>query len=340
MAGEREGVLRLLLVKTSSMGDLVHTLSALEEARENFPNLVVDWVCEEGFEDIARLSAAVDRVLVVAQRRWRKSLWTSRVRREIAEFVGALRQTRYDAVIDAQGLLKSAWITALARSTPGAKAGFDRASIREGLASLVLGRRFHVPVALHAIERLRRLFGLALGYEATGPVRFARGQTNALATPERTVIFLPGTTRSEKSWPQASWIELGRALLEEGYAVRIAQGSESEERSALEMAQAIGERARPLARLSLGEVVRELQSCAGVIGVDSGLMHLAVYLGRPTVAIMSASHMPWFSAERFAPHWAGHARVVAQALRDQPIAPRAVCLAWQDLQQYVRDRAP
>lgn len=322
---------RVLLVKTSSMGDLVHTLSALEEARQHCPQLVVDWVCEESFKDIPLLSAAVDQVIPVAIRRWRKQWWSAKTRAEVRHFLSLLRKTHYDLVIDAQGLIKSAWITRAARCTGQQRWGFDWSTIREPLASLVLDHKVHAPAHWHAIDRLRALFGAALGYAPTGSVAVLAQPQAAAAPTEKTIFFLHGTSRPEKAWPLDSWVALGRQLASDGYRIQLPWGSEQERHQAEQIANTIGDAAQVLPQMSTGQLAQALCKTYGSFGVDSGLMHLSVALGRPTVAIMSAAHLPKFSAARFAPFWAQHAHVVERASGDQPFGPKEVLLAWHEL---------
>ena len=319
---------RVLLVKTSSMGDLVHTLSALEDVRARRPDVIVDWVCEEAFQDIAGLSPCVGQVIPVAIRRWRRHWWAASTWREWRAAVGRLRAVSYDAVVDAQGLIKSSWITALARCSAGERWGYDRHSIREPAAGLVLDQRVSAPRDLPAIERLRRLFGRSLGYTPEGPVSWLQPPAPAAGT--STILFLHGTSRQEKSWPVPQWIELGRALIDLGFRIELPWGSDHERLCANSIADALGHCARVIDKSSIRELADRLIAARGAIGVDTGLMHLSVALGRPTVAVMSAAHIEKFSAKRFAPLWAPHARVVESQAKRTVLAAD-VLRAWQDL---------
>jgi heptosyltransferase-1 len=327
---------RLLLIKTSSMGDLVHTLSALEEARQHRPSLAVDWVAEEAFADLPVLSAAVARVIPVAMRRWRHALFASATRREIKAFVHDLRRTSYDAVIDAQGLVKSAWITGLSRC-PAGKWGWDRASIREPLAGMVLQHRVHAPDHLHAIKRLRILFSASLGYApASGPPALlpsasARHRPQLLQQAigdQGFVIFLHGTSRQAKAWPIAQWVSLARAVTAAGLRVVLPWGSGREQEAAQAIAHAAGELAWVPPRMTIAEIAACIMTADAAVGVDSGLMHLAAALGVPTVAVMPAGLEPRYAASRFAPPWQDHVRVVvppsAQAGIDAGAVERAL----------------
>ena len=318
---------RVLLVKTSSMGDIVHMLCAVREAQQLLPEIRFDWICEEAFIELPGLLASVDRVISVATRRWRKSLLAATTRREIRSFLASCRERTYDTVIDAQGLLKTAWITAAIRCPRPARFGFDWPTSREPLSSLAVGSGIHAPMHWHAIERLRALVGQALGYQPTGPI-------TALETHRplgNSVMFFHGTTRQEKSWPMQEWIALGRALDQQGLHVQLAWGTPQEQQVAETLMKAIGGRTQLLPKLSLAQLAQLLRSARAAVGVDSGLMHLAVALGTPTVAVMSASHLERFSASRFAPNWAAHARVMTRTPGTESIPAQQVLAACLDL---------
>jgi len=309
------------------MGDIVHMLCAVREAQQLLPDIRFDWICEEAFIELPGLLANVDRVISVATRRWRKSLLAATTRREICSFLASCRERTYDTVIDAQGLLKTAWITAAIRCPRPARFGFDWPTSREPLSSLAVGSGIHAPMHWHAIERLRALVGQALGYQPTGPI-------TALETHRplgNSVMFFHGTTRQEKSWPMQEWIALGRALDQQGLHVQLAWGTPQEQQVAETLTKAIGGRTQLLPKLSLAQLAQLLRSARAAVGVDSGLMHLAVALGTPTVAVMSASHLERFSASRFAPNWAAHARVMTRTPGTESIPAQQVLAACLDL---------
>ncbi len=318
---------RVLLVKTSSMGDVVHMLSAVREAQQQRPEIRFDWVCEEAFVELPRLLTNVDRVIPVATRRWRKSLLAAATRQEIRSFLASCRARAYDTVIDAQGLLKTAWITACMRCPRQARFSFDWPTSREALSSLAAGRAVHAPMHWHAIERLRALCGQALGYQPTGPITALESHRPH----GNSVMFFPGTTRQEKSWPVQEWIALGRALDQQGLEVQLVWGTPQEQQVGETLTQAIGGRTRLLPKSSLAALAQHMRSARAAVGVDSGLMHLAVALGTPTVAVMSASHLERFSASRFAPNWAAHARVMTRANSTASIQAQQVLAACVDL---------
>jgi heptosyltransferase-1 len=208
--------MKVLVVKTSSMGDVIHTFPSIEDARRNRPDVSFDWCVEEAFAGIVALHPAIGAIHTVAIRRWRKAPFSPDTWREAATLRRALREARYDLVIDAQGLLKSALV---ARQAAAPIAGLDRASAREPSATLFYDRKYAVPRGLHAIERTRRLFGLALGYEPdlstldSGIVP-PPGGLRGVGGP--TAFLLHGTSREDKKWPVADWIETARLLAAKG----------------------------------------------------------------------------------------------------------------------------
>lgn len=274
--------MRALLVKMSSMGDVIHTFYAVQDAAERMPGLRFDWVVEEGFAELPAMHPAVDAVIPVAIRRWRRqpvAAWRSG---EIGRFREALGAREYECVLDAQGLLKSA---AVALGARGRRVGLDRHSARESLASLAYGRRVHVPRG-HAVARLRELFAAALGYEMphTPP---AAGLDVKPAAGGRSVVFVHGTTWTSKEYPIAHWRALCEYAAEDGMSVVLPAGNARE----LERAEAIGADfgADVLFRPGLTELAARMAGAAGVVAVDSGLGHLADALGTPMVAVFGST---------------------------------------------------
>jgi len=274
---------RVLLIKTSSLGDVVHTLPALTDAQRAIPGIQFDWVVEEGFSEIPAWHPAVAQVIPVAIRRWRKNLWQTLRSGEWRRFKARLRETRYDLVIDAQGLLKSAWLT---RYVKAPVAGLDRDSARESLASRFYDRRYAVPRDQHALERVRQLFAQALGYElpqGIGDYGLDRAQ---LATPgeEPYLLFLHGTTWPSKHWPEAYWRELAERMSAFGWAIRLPWGNAEEKARAERIAEGIAG-ASVLPRLNLGGVAKVVAGARACVAVDTGLGHLAAALDVPSISL-------------------------------------------------------
>ncbi|MHA1002208.1 lipopolysaccharide heptosyltransferase RfaC [Leclercia pneumoniae] len=278
--------MRVLIVKTSSMGDVLHTLPALTDAQQAIPGIRFDWVVEEGFAQIPSWHAAVDRVIPVAIRRWRKAWFSAAVKAERKAFREAVQAEEYDVIIDAQGLVKSAaLVTRLAR---GIKHGMDWQSAREPLASLFYNQRHSVPKQQHAVERTRELFALSLGYskpQSQGDYAIAQHFLNHLnADAGRYAVFLHATTRDDKHWPEANWRELIGLLAASGIRIKLPWGAPHEEARAKRLAEGF-DYVEVLPRMSLEEVARVLAGAKFVVSVDTGLSHLTAALDRPNITL-------------------------------------------------------
>ena len=277
-------MLTVLLIKTSSMGDVIHNLPVVSDIVEHFPDAVVDWVVEQPFSEIPRLHPAVRAVIPVAVRRWRKHLLQQATWREIAACKAAIRNERYDAVIDTQGLVKSALI---ARAAVGARHGFAADSAREPIAARCYDQRYSVARNLHAVERNRLLAGQVLGYTPGTEVRYGIGAPH-LVLPwlgaKRYAVLLHATSRADKLWPEADWIALGKQLNSMGFACVLPWGTADEQVRSQRLANAMAN-AVAAPRLTLLEAAGLLAAAGVVIGVDTGLTHLAAALGVPVVAL-------------------------------------------------------
>ena len=263
--------MRVLLIKTSSMGDVIHALPALTDAMRAIPGIRFDWVVEEAFQEIPAWHPAVDRVIPVALRRWRKSPLKAIFSGEWRRFVLALRKESYDLILDSQGLIKSAWLASKAK---GPRVGFDKRSAREPLASGFYQKKFFVDPDQHAIARQRALFGAALGY--TVPASEPDSALSIKWEPDRErpyIFFLHGTSWPSKEWPEENWIELAKLANADGYQVKLTWGNERERARAERIAMVSGVKVLP--RMELGKISKELAGASRVIGVDSGLAHLA-----------------------------------------------------------------
>ncbi len=262
----------------SSLGDVVHAMPAVHDACR--AGAQIDWVVEEAFADIPRLHPLVGEIIPIAWRRWRRNLRTSR--QELRSFCERLRETRYDLVLDAQGLIKSAVVSRLARGR--GRAGFSFTSAREPWAAFAYGRRVPVARRAHAVDRQRALFAHALGYGYDADT-VATGLEH-LAAPQRQVMLLHGTTWASKHWPDAMWVELVRLVQADGYQPVVTWGNAAEQARADKLADA---GARLVPRTTLAQLVQELGRSAAVIGVDSGISHLSALLGTPTAGLYGAT---------------------------------------------------
>lgn len=273
--------MRVLLIKMSSLGDVVHALPAVTDAAAN--GIEFDWVVEESFAAIPEAHPAVRRVIPIAWRRWRGKLGSER--QAMAAFARSLREERYDLILDAQGLIKSAAVSLLGHGHE--RAGLNFTSAREPWSAFVSNRRLTVPAGQHAVDRLRALFSLALGYpQPLSTPDF--GLAASVGAEARTCLFLHGTTWASKHWPESMWRALAEDLVADGWRVALPWGGEEERLRAERIARA-REGVEVLPAMSLAEVGAQIGKAGLVFGVDSGLTHLAAALGRPTAVIYGST---------------------------------------------------
>lgn len=277
----------ILLVKTSSLGDVVHNLPAVSDIERAFEGVTVDWAVERAFAAIPALHPCVRKAIPCELRRWRRSWYTTQTRDEWRAFLTQLRAERYDAIIDTQGLLKSAIV---ARAACGVRYGLDWQSSREPLGPFY-DRTYSVSWNLHAVERNRRLCALALGYDPTGPAEYgihAEPSDGAWLPPRPFLVLLHATSHPHKLWEEDAWTALGRQALASGFGLVLPWGSDSERSRSTRLAERLPSAVVP-GRLELSELAKVLAAAAGVLGVDTGLTHLAAALGIPTVGIYGAT---------------------------------------------------
>ncbi|CAI1146315.1 lipopolysaccharide heptosyltransferase RfaC [Serratia entomophila] len=278
--------MQVLIVKTSSMGDVLHTLPALTDAMQAIPGIRFDWVVEEGFSQIPTWHPAVDRVIPVAIRRWRKNWFGSETRQQRCDFKREVQQRNYDLVIDAQGLIKSAAL--VTRIAKGSKHGQDCKSAREPFASWFYNHRHEIDKQQHAVERTRELFAKSLGYgkpESVGDYAIAaRFLSQPPADAGQYLVFLHATTRDDKHWPEQNWRDLLELTANSGLQVKLPWGAEHERQRALRLAEGFAH-VEVLPKLSLQQVAEVLAGAKGVVSVDTGLSHLTAALDKPNVTL-------------------------------------------------------
>jgi len=272
---------RVLVVKTSSMGDLVHTLPALTDATDVCGDIRFDWVCEPAFSDIPLWHPSVDNFLAIPLRRWKGKLFRLLLSHDFAAFKQVLGAERYDAVIDAQGLLKSAFL--ITRFTDGPKHGFDRQSAKEGMASSVYDVKHRVARSKHAISRTRELFAKVLGYsvpETNPDASIDLGRPRELAD---RLVLITQTSRQAKCWISERW----RAVIEDAIPrfseVVLPVGSEADYEMVLDMSDGLP--VRIMHQASLDDVAYEISRARAVVSVDTGLAHVADALGKEMLAL-------------------------------------------------------
>ena len=285
MSLRRGNMADILFIKTSSLGDVVHHMPALTEARNARPDARFTWLVEEAFAPLVRLHPAVGDVIPVAWRRWRQSLYAPSTLAEIAGSMRAIRAHRYDLIVDSQGLLRSGITAHIAH---GRRHGYDASSIREPLAAMFYDVRHRVSRDLHAVERNRLLSGLSLGYMPQAEPDFGLDRARLRAPGDRYAVLLHATARVDKLWPEADWIALGQVLAGQGIELVLPWGTPPERARSERIAAALPG-ARVPERAPLDAVARLIAGAQFVVGVDTGLLHLAAALGVPLVAIFAGS---------------------------------------------------
>ena len=281
--------MHILLLKTSSRGDLVHTCPVVTDILAHYPQATIDWVAEEAYVPIPQLHPGVHKVLPIAWRRWRKNLGSAAVRQEMRAFLDQLRATRYDYVLDSQGLFKSALLARLARRER--IVGGDRASIREGLAACFYDQRLPIAWSRHVVDRCRAVAAGALGYTLDTPPHYGIHAEPLQADwlPDAPyAVLMHAASRPEKLWAEANWLSLGSTLAAQGIVSVLPWGSSEEKtRSERLAAQFPGAIVPPLMTLDIA--ARFLAGARVVVGLDTGFTHLAAGLARPTIGIFCDS---------------------------------------------------
>ncbi|MVW79411.1 lipopolysaccharide heptosyltransferase I [Bordetella sp. 02P26C-1] len=297
---------RILIVRTSSLGDLVHMLPAISDIARHVPDAVIDWVAEEAFAEIPSWHPAVHEVIKVAHRRWRKAWWSPSVKAERHALAERLRSVQYDVVLDMQALMKSAW---LVRQTRGVRHGLDWRSAREPLASLFYQVRHRVEFWQPAVTRQRELAAQAFGYSYSGAPDFglqafveqAQAEAQSCVTAECCArphhhvnndrgyaVIMPSASREDKLWPAEDWRAVFTRLREVGCTLRLLAGNAQESERAQALVQGF-DGVEVLPRMDLTAIARQLAGARIMVGLDSGLTHLSAALGRPTIGIYRAS---------------------------------------------------
>ncbi|MEX0963157.1 MAG: lipopolysaccharide heptosyltransferase I [Pseudohongiellaceae bacterium] len=280
----------MLIVKVSSLGDVIHTLPAVTDAQRARKDIRFDWVVEENFAEVPSWHPAVENVIPVALRRWRRNIIKTYMNQEFRAFKRILQGVHYDLVIDAQGLIKSGFISRLSK---GLTIGLSNRTIREPMATLFYNKVYSVPWTEHAVDRVRQLFSRALQYEYD-PQQIDYGidvsrikvtdRESPITKVDKQVLFLHGTTWQTKHWPLNYWRHLAYIATEAGYRVLLPWGTAEEKTRAIYIAQDNG-MIEVLGKQSLSGIAQYIQQSGGVVAVDTGLGHLAAALSKPTVSL-------------------------------------------------------
>ncbi|MCC6870253.1 MAG: lipopolysaccharide heptosyltransferase I [Burkholderiales bacterium] len=277
----------VLVVRPSSLGDIVHALSLVSDVEAQLPGAAIDWVAEEAFVPLVALDPRIRRVVPLALRRWRRWPPGSQALRELRSFTADLRAQRYDAILNLQEQFKGALVARLAR---GRRHGLDWRSIREPIATLVDDVHHAIPRDQHFIDKARALAGAALGYPVRGAPRWklTPPAPGPLAPTGPYALALHATSRADKLWPEEAWRGLVAQLAQAGFTVLLPWGDDAERARSERLARAASAAVVP-PRRSLPEMAALARHAGVVVGVDTGLTHLAAALGTPTVAIFTAT---------------------------------------------------
>ena len=290
---------RILLIKITSLGDMVHTLPLLYDLRRAYPGAKIDWVADASCADIPRWAVGVDRVIAPPLRQFKKNGKKWRDLRGILSAVGALRRERYDVAIDVHGVYKSAIVARLARTRR--RLGYAAEFLGAQKAVFAYTEIFGPHGDANCRQKMRMVVANALGYEieahesAELKVPAPAAPLNADGAP-RAMLF-HATSLDIKKWPQANWIEVGHHLARRGYRVQLPWGSQKEHDEAQALAEAIPG-AEVLPRMSITECAQRVDASALVVGMDTGFVHLADALGKPTVMLFTATSRPHFGVDK------------------------------------------
>lgn len=321
-------MMKVCLVKMSSMGDVLHTLPALTDAKRAIPDLQIDWVIEQGFSEIPCWHSAVNSVIPLALRQWRKKVFSSETRQAWNAYKQLLQTQQYDAVIDAQGLFKSAYFAT--RLAKGKKYGYDFQSAREGISALFYDQRLSIDYQQHAVERIRKLFASSLGYALPpykgdyGIAEFFQKRTacrDKLRMP--TMLAIHSTTRADKHWNEEYWTTLFSQLPQ--YEIHLPWGNEKERARAERIATRVSN-AKVLPKLTLTALAEHLSMVDIVVSVDTGLSHLAAALNKPNIVLYGATNPNLIGAYGENQHYL-HADSMAKILPQQ-VLEKLNCLTF------------
>lgn len=267
-------------------------MPVVQDILRHAPDAQIDWVVEEGFVELVKLVRGVRRVIPFALRRWRKKPLAVRTWQEIGAFRRALRETPYDLVIDTQGLVKTGWIARTARGAVWGLGNRTEGASYEWPVRFLYQHKVRIEPHTHVVTRSRRLVADAIGFEMPGDIDFgiATERADHSQCPNRPyAVFVHATSRDDKTWPEADWIALGRDLASQGWLIVLPWGSAAEHEVSLRLAAALGEAAWVPPKMNLSQVVGLIDQGGITVGVDTGLVHIAAALNRPTIELYNFS---------------------------------------------------
>lgn len=292
--------MRILLVKMSSMGDVIHNMPLIHDIKQHYPEAIIDWVVEESFVELARLNPLINKVIPIAMRRWKKAIFSKNTWVQFFHFRRSLRGNYYDAILDTQGLIKSAVIAKIAK---GISYGQNANTSHEYPAHWLLNEKLEISRNLHAISRNRLIGAKALNYvfdehhinyDLHPPTQTDTSLLSIL--PKKCIMLFHSTARDSKHWPNDYWINLGQFLESQNYTLALPWGSHIEKKRAESIAAALSN-VVVLPKLSIVQLATLIKSCIACVGLDTGLTHIAVALNVPTLAIFTDTFIWQASAQ-------------------------------------------
>jgi heptosyltransferase I len=282
--------MQILLVRLSSLGDLLHSLPALTDAARALPHATFDWVCDQAFEEIPQWHTNLNFVIPVPSNPFGGGRLLAALRnRRYMEFLKKLRAKKYDLIIDLQGEWKSAIASRFAK---GPLAGYDSASIHEWGAHFFYGKKFYVAKNQHSIQRMRRLVAQVLGYSLPLEIDYgidaARFPDVQLQVAKPYIVFIHSTSWKSKCWPELYWQHLATEALANGFSIVLPWGTDAERDRAARIANG-SDRMIVLPKLSIAEKASVIAGATATVGLDTGLSHIAAALGIPSVTLYGAT---------------------------------------------------
>lgn len=278
--------MRVLFVKLTSMGDLIHALPALTDAKNAYPDIVFDWVIEKNFSDVAQWHSAVKKIIPTSHREWRKHPWQALTSGELKNFWQTLRHETYDFVIDGQSSTKSVIVSLLSK---GFRCGLDKNSAREWTSAYAYQKQVFAPKTMHAIPKLRQLFAESLNYPCpTTPPDYGINHYNfspvKFDLPKPYLYFVHNASWQTKLWPELYWHTLINYAEQQQLNVVLPWGNETEKLRAQHLAEGHSN-AYVLPFCTLSEHAYILKNSMGAICCDTGLSHLASALDVKTITM-------------------------------------------------------
>ena len=286
--------MRVLIIKLTSMGDLMHAFPALTDAVKHIPDISFDWVVDESFAEVPKWHASVNKVIPTAHRRWKKNLYQAYKNGGFSQFYHQLNASDYDVVIDLQSNLKSAFVSWLRK---GDVHGYDKNTCREKPAHWAYQYHYTISLRQHAIERQRALFSKIFNYASPEPLQNfecdygvdlnAHGLPS-FALPKKYVVCVHNASWPTKLWPLPAWRELITHIAAQGFSILLPCGSDNEYQRAQEIADGFPD-TMALPKMNLNEMAAIMSNAQAAVCSDTGLAHMAAVASIPAITLYAVT---------------------------------------------------